>query len=136
MGRHAILKSNLGSRVSRMVQRDRNHCSIILWSLGNESGRGINFTKARACLRRLDQSRPVMYESGGDLALGTGRTELTDIVTPMYPSVDELVTLGNDSDDDRPIVLCEYSHAMGNSNGNIHLYFQQFWGPNPRIQGK
>ena len=76
-----------------------------------------------------------MYESGGDIAQGSGRTELTDIITPMYTSVDELVALGDDCEDDRPIVLCEYSHSMGNSNGNIHLYFEQFWGPNKRIQG-
>ena len=77
-----------------------------------------------------------MYESGGDIAQGSGRTELTDIITPMYPSVGELVALGGDCEDDRPIILCEYSHSMGNSNGNIHLYFEQFWGPNKRIQGK
>lgn len=77
-----------------------------------------------------------MYESGGDIAQGSGRTELRDIITPMYPSVGELVALGGNSEDDRPIILCEYSHSMGNSNGNIHLYFEQFWGPNKRIQGK
>ena len=64
-----------------------------------------------------------------------GRTELTDIVTPMYPSVQDLVELGDDSEDNRPIVLCEYQHAMGNSNGNLHLYFDKFWGSNKRIQG-
>jgi len=123
------------SRVTRMVQTHRNHPCIVLWSLGNESGRGINLSNARECLRRLDLSRPIMYESGGDVAEGTGRTELTDIINTMYPSVDKLVELGNDSKDDRPIILCEYSHAMGNSNGNIHLYFDSFWGQNKRIQG-
>ena len=53
----------------------------------------------------------------------------------MYPSVHELVELGDDSNDDRPIILCEYSHSMGNSNGNIHLYFDQFWGSNTRHRG-
>lgn len=54
----------------------------------------------------------------------------------MYASVDELVRLGNDSEDDRPVILCEYSHSMGNSNGNVDLYFKHFWGANARIQGE
>lgn len=67
------------SRVARMVQRDRNHASIIFWSLGNEAGRGRNLMAARKHLLELDESRPVMYESGGALYEGVGRTELTDI---------------------------------------------------------
>lgn len=95
-------------RVTRMVAHHRNHACIVLWSLGNESGRGTCLSTARARLRRLDRSRPIVYESGGDLALGTGRTELTDVVCPMYPSVDALVALGDDPEDNRPIILCEY----------------------------
>ncbi|KAL7536406.1 hypothetical protein ACHAXR_007149, partial [Thalassiosira sp. AJA248-18] len=127
-------RDEIVSRVTRMIHRDRNHTCIIFWSLGNEAGRGINLSNAREYLRRLDRSRPIMYESGGDVARGVGKTELTDIICPMYPSVDELVALGDDSEDDRPIVLCEYSHSMGNSNGNLHLYFELFWGPEHRIQ--
>jgi len=67
------------SRVTRMVQRDRNHASIIFWSLGNEAGRGRNLMAARKQLLDLDESRPIMYESGGALYEGVGRTELTDI---------------------------------------------------------
>lgn len=124
------------SRVTRMIERDRNHPCVILWSLGNESGRGINMSSARLLARQLDASRPIMYESGGDASVGIGKTELTDVITPMYPSVDDLVALGDDIMDDRPIILCEYSHSMGNSNGNLHLYFEHFWGQNPRIQGE
>lgn len=67
---------------------------------------------------------------------GTGETELTDIVCPMYPSVGSLERLSHQNKDDRPIVLCEYSHAMNNSNGNLHLYWETFWDERyPRLQG-
>ena len=74
-----------------------------------------------------------MYESGGKLVEGTGRTELTDVICPMYPPVqliEELCTTADvkpGSVNDRPVILCEYSHAMGNSNGNLHLYWNLFW---------
>ena len=123
-------------RVTRMVQRDRNHACIIFWSLGNESGRGCNLWKARKLLMALDASRPIMYESGGALVEGVGRTELTDIICPMYPDVDKTVRLGQRPDEDRPVILCEYSHAMGNSSGNLHLYWENFWSMDqPRLQG-
>ena len=116
--------------------RDRNHPSIFIWSLGNEAGRGINLTIARKKLLELDQSRPIQYESGGAINEGIGRTELTDIVCTMYPNVAKTIDLGIRSDEDRPVILCEYSHSMGNSNGNIHLYWEQFWDEKyPRIQG-
>ena len=73
---------------------------------------------------------------GGILVEGTGTTELTDIVCPMYPSVPATEKLGAAGVDDRPVVLCEYSHAMNNSNGNLHLYWDQFWDNElPRLQG-
>lgn len=73
---------------------------------------------------------------GGVLVEGTGETELTDIVCPMYPSVGSLERLNSRSKDDRPIILCEYSHAMNNSNGNLHLYWEKFWDQShPRLQG-
>jgi beta-galactosidase len=120
-----------------MVQRDRNHACIIFWSLGNEAGRGKNLVAARKQLLDLDASRPIMYESGGGLIQGVGRTELTDIVCPMYPDVPRAMQLGKLlEDEDRPLILCEYSHAMGNSNGNVHLYWECFWSDNyPRMQG-
>jgi len=124
------------SRVTRLVQRDRNHACVIFWSLGNESGRGKNLMAARKLLLNLDDSRPIMYESGGALVEGVGRTELTDIICPMYPDVAKTVHLGTRIDEDRPVILCEYGHAMGNSNGNIHLYWEQFWSDDkPRLQG-
>eukprot|EP00557_Chaetoceros_sp_GSL56_P010526 CAMPEP_0176482426 /NCGR_PEP_ID=MMETSP0200_2-20121128/3368_1 /TAXON_ID=947934 /ORGANISM="Chaetoceros sp., Strain GSL56" /LENGTH=1215 /DNA_ID=CAMNT_0017878739 /DNA_START=193 /DNA_END=3837 /DNA_ORIENTATION=+ len=112
-------------RVTRMVNRDRNHASIIFWSLGNECGRGRNFNLARKALRKLDTSRPICYEGGGDLFEGTGETELTDIICSMYPNVERTIALSK-KNTDRPIILCEYSHAMGNSNGNLHRYWEIF----------
>lgn len=113
-------------RVRRMVQRDYNHPCIIMWSLGNESGRGRNLTAARKAILNLDNSRPICYESGGSWAEGIGRTELTDIICPMYPSVGAIVDMAADSEDDRPVILSEYSHSMNNSNGNLHLYWGAF----------
>ena len=73
---------------------------------------------------------------GGSWAEGIGQTELTDVVCPMYTSVPKLKALGKMPDDNRPIILCEYSHSMNNSNGNIHLYWDAFWDNNlPRLQG-
>ena len=128
-------RQSMTERVTRMVQRDRNHCSIIFWSLGNESGRGRNLTMARQKLRELDTSRPVMYEGGGELYEGTGQTELSDIICPMYPSVEKTIKLTK-MYQDRPVILCEYSHAMSNSNGNIHLYWEAFRDEKlPRLAG-
>jgi beta-galactosidase len=99
------------SRITRLVQRDRNHPCIISWSLGNESGRGRNLLKARQELLKLDSSRPVCYEGGGASLHGTGLTELTDVVCPMYPNVTKTVALAKMENDPRPIILCEYRYA-------------------------
>jgi len=107
-----------------------------MWSLGNEAGRGQNLWTARQRLNELDRSRPIQYESGGAIYEGIGTTELTDIVCTMYPNVEKAIDLGTRSDEDRPVILCEYSHSMGNSNGNIHQYWEQFWDEKkPRLQG-
>jgi beta-galactosidase/beta-glucuronidase len=65
-----------------------------------------------------------------------GRTELTDIICPMYPNVERTVKLAQRDDEDRPVILCEYSHSMNNSNGNLDLYWENIWNPDtPRLQG-
>jgi beta-galactosidase len=97
-------------RVTRMVERDRNHPCIILWSLGNESGRGRNLMASRDALRQLDTSRPIMYEGGGALFEGTGETFLSDIVCSMYPNVEKTIQLALKWTD-RPVVLCEYRYV-------------------------
>lgn len=102
-------------RIERMVQRDFNHPSVIIWSLGNESGNGDNFRAAYDWVKSYDPSRPVQYERAG-------LEYNTDIYCPMYasPQKAEEYVSGNPG---RPLIQCEYAHAMGNSMGN----FKEYW---------
>jgi beta-galactosidase len=102
-------------RVTRMVERDKNHPSIIIWSLGNEAGDGSNFEAASAWVHSRDKTRPVQYEPARE-------KPYTDIVCPMYPSLDYIKRYG-EKEQTRPLIMCEYAHAMGNSVGN----FQDYW---------
>jgi beta-galactosidase len=126
-------------RMVRLVLRDRNHPSVIIWSLGNESGLGSNHHAMYQWTKRSDPTRPVQYEGGG------ADTAATDIICPMYARVDEdqyfpavpkwsikkWISLPNES---RPLILCEYAHAMGNSLGSFDKYWQAFR-QYPRLQG-
>ncbi len=121
-------------RTSRMILRDWNHPSIIFWSLGNESGYGANHDAAAGIARGLDPGRPLHYEGAvraewgqGQYAFSRGRG-VTDVVAPMYASVEEITAWAKDPvpNDPRPLILCEYSHAMGNSNGGLADYWDAF----------
>jgi beta-galactosidase/beta-glucuronidase len=103
------------ARAGRMVERDRNHPSVIAWSLGNESGLGPNHRAAAAAVRAADPTRPVHYHPGED-------DGIVDIIGPMYPTIGELEHLAAAADH-RPVIMCEYSHAMGNSNGGLADYW-------------
>ncbi len=108
-------------RVVRMVERDKNHPSIIVWSMGNEAGDGVNFEAASRWLHERDPSRPVHYERAGE-------APHVDLVSPMYASPEwiERYALGKDEGVEgrrRPLILCEYAHAMGNSVGNLQDYW-------------
>ncbi len=132
-------------RAIRMVERDKNHPSIILWSLGNESGYGANHDAMAGWIHNFDPSRPLHYEGGiypvhsyqvgnaGDWS--TGRT-VTDIICPMYAPLDQIAKVRTDktNTDPRPFILCEYSHAMGNSNGSLSDYWDLFEST-PGLQG-
>lgn len=102
-------------RTQRMVERDKNHPSIIIWSLGNEAGNGVNTEATYGWIKQRDPSRPVQYE----------RAILepnTDIYCPMYAPIEHLLEYASQPQT-RPLIQCEYAHAMGNSVGN----FQDYW---------
>ncbi|WP_438988676.1 glycoside hydrolase family 2 TIM barrel-domain containing protein [Polaribacter sp.] len=106
-------------RVERMILRDRNHPSIIVWSLGNEAGNGYNFYSAYKKAKKLDATRLVHYER----ALEEWNT---DIVGHMYADYEQIETYAKDSTQTRPFILCEYAHAMGNSLGGFKEYWDLF----------
>jgi beta-galactosidase len=107
-------------RGRRMVTRDAHHPSIILWSLGNESGYGANHDALAGWIRRYDPSRPLHYE-GATSADWDGGIAVTDVLSPMYAQIDLIVRAARRST--RPLIMCEYSHAMGNSNGSLADYW-------------
>jgi len=126
-------------RMTRLVLRDRNHPSIIIWSLGNESGVGKNHHAMYQWTKITDPTRPVQYEGGGSNTAATdiicpmyARVE-TDILVPAVPkwSIKKWIGLPNET---RPLILCEYAHAMGNSLGSFDKYWQAFR-QYPRLQG-
>jgi beta-galactosidase len=110
------------ARVSRMVLRDRNHASVIAWSLGNESGHGSNHEAAAAWVRGHEPSRPLHYEGAIRFDYTAGHA-VTDIVCPMYPEISAIVEFAGSGRQDRPLIMCEYSHAMGNGNGTLGEYW-------------
>ncbi|SMP63588.1 beta-galactosidase [Neorhodopirellula lusitana] len=132
------------SRVYRMVQRDKNHPSVISWSLGNESGTGPAFAAAAGWIKDFDRSRFIHYEgaqgnpthpeyvedngvgykSQGWPSMTNGDDrDYVDVISRMYPDLSQLVNMSNNPNLDRPIVMCEYLHAMGNSIGGLG----EFW---------
>jgi len=113
-------------RIRRMVERDKNHPSVIIWSMGNEAGDGINFSACYQWIHQRDGSRPVHYE----------RAELgpnTDIYCPMYARIERMEEYAKEKQE-RPLILCEYAHAMGNSVGNLQDYWDVIE-KNDQLQG-
>jgi beta-galactosidase len=128
-------------RIERTVERDKNHPSIVMWSLGNESGTGANLAAMSEWVHARDPERPVHYE--GDHA-----GDYTDVYSRMYPTIAEVTSIGSDSTSllmnasgaqslrqrTKPFVLCEYVHAMGNGPGGIELY-ENLVDRYPRLHG-
>ena len=109
-------------RVARMVRRDKNHASVIVWSLGNESGHGTNHDAAAGWVRRFDPSRPLHYE-GCIRWDWFSDQRISDITCPMYPPISAIVAHATSGRQRHPLIMCEYSHAMGNSNGTLAEYW-------------
>ena len=114
------------NRTVRMVERDKNHPSIIEWSLGNEAGFGPNFEATSEWIHQRDRSRLVHYEQAG-------HNRFTDIVCPMYARPRELAKYSA-TNQTRPFIECEYEHAMGNSSGDLWSYWSQIY-TRPHLQG-
>lgn len=113
-------------RARRLVGRDKNHPSVIVWSLGNESGFGSNHAAMAEWIREEDPTRPIHYERAYE-------DELADLVSSMYPSVETLEAEGRKSDP-RPFLMVEFGHAMGNSTGNLREYWETVYAY-PRLAG-
>lgn len=109
----------------RLVSRDRNHPSVIAWSLGNETGHGSANRAAAAWVRSVDPSRPVLYEGAIATDWHSGH-ETTDIVAPMYPSFASLETYAHDARSNRPLIVSEYAYSQGNSTGGLAEYWRLF----------
>lgn len=114
-------------REMALVERDKNHPSIIGWSLGNEAGNGENFKDAYRWIKKRDKTRPVQFEQADE-------TWNTDIICPMYPSIEYMKEYASRKDVTRPFIMCEYAHAMGNSTGNFQEYFDIIRS-SPQMQG-
>ena len=111
-------------RSENMVRRYKNHPSIVMWSLGNESGNGINFKSAAEAVKKLDNTRPTHYE---------GNSSYCDVTSSMYPDVQWLESVGKErlqksqnGETVKPHVVCEYAHAMGNAIGNFKEYWETY----------
>jgi beta-galactosidase len=125
LGNKPIWEKAHVDRMTRMIERDKNHPSVIIWSMGNEAGSGCNFVATARATRELDPTRPIHYERMNSVA---------DIDSTMYPHVDWLVNRGK-NDNGKPFFICEYAHAMGNAVGNLREYWEAIETYKPLIGG-
>jgi beta-galactosidase len=124
-------------RMQRMVERDKNHACVVIWSLGNESGYGENHIAMAAWAKKRDPSRLIHYEGPFGCASGGAVTDTTclDVCSRMYPPVSWIENgFLTDLREKRPLILCEYSHAMGNGPGDIKEYWDLIY-KNKRLAG-
>lgn len=115
-------------RAIRMVLRDKNHPSVIMWSIGNESCAGMHHAAMKAWIKNYDPYRLVQYESWNP------EKEISDIIAPMYPELSWIDEIMDDTKDLRPVIMCEYIFSKSNSNGNVKEYWD-YIKKYPRFQG-
>jgi beta-galactosidase/beta-glucuronidase len=123
-------------RAIRMVERDKNHACVVMWSLGNESGYGSNHVAMADWIHRSDPTRPVHYEgaTGWGNRDGLPNAGVVDVISVMYPTVERVLEEGQKTGDPRPFFMCEYAHAMGNGPGNLKEYWDAIRS-SPRLMG-
>lgn len=119
LSNHAGWEKSYVDRITRLVQRDKNHASVVLWSLGNESSFGTNFVAMYQACKALDPTRPVHYE-------GDAQAVAADVYSTMYTRLPALEKIGQDDAGKKPHLLCEYGHAMGNGPGSLAEYDELF----------
>ncbi|MET0499745.1 MAG: glycoside hydrolase family 2 TIM barrel-domain containing protein [Steroidobacteraceae bacterium] len=122
------------SRVMNMVERDKNHPSIIFWSLGNEAGIGPAFEKAAAAIRQRDPTRLIHYLGWGSLYWEHQPLAYVDVYAPMYDTIWQMIDWATDPTRTQPLIQCEYSHMQGNSGGNFKDYWDVIY-KYPKLQG-
>lgn len=123
------------SRVMNMVERDKNHPSVIFWSLGNEAGIGPAFEKAAAQARQRDPSRLISYLGWGTLDWSHEPNPYVDIYAPMYDDIEKMVDWAKDPTRKQPMIQCEYAHVQGNSGGNFKEYWDTIYQYPNKLQG-
>ena len=125
---NSLFKKVHMERNQRHVAARRNHPSVIIWSMGNECGYGENFEQVYDWLKVEDTTRPIQFEQAYDIQ------RATDIYCPMYPPYNRCVNYNENSDKDKPMIMCEYAHAMGNSLGEFSKYWEMIR-RYPKFQG-
>ncbi|MEW4368321.1 glycoside hydrolase family 2 TIM barrel-domain containing protein [Paenibacillus kandeliae] len=134
------LSANVGwqdafvDRAVRLVERDKNFASVILWSMGNESGYDMNHIAMARWTRERDPSRPVHYEGAAPVYKGHEDVSVLDVESRMYSSPADIIAYASDDQHNKPLFLCEYSHAMGNGPGDLKQYWDAIYA-HPRLMG-
>lgn len=121
-------------RAVRMVERDKNHASVLIWSLGNESGYGANHVAMAEWIRSRDASRLVHYEGAAPHYNSDATVEVLDMESRMYAAIHEVEAYALDEMNTKPLFLCEYSHAMGNGPGDLQDYWNVIYAQ-PKLMG-
>ncbi|MGB0387218.1 MAG: glycoside hydrolase family 2 TIM barrel-domain containing protein [Ardenticatenaceae bacterium] len=116
LAKDPLWETTFMQRGIRMVESHKNHPSVIVWSLGNESGYGRNHDLMADWIHQNDPTRPVHYHPAES-------APIVDVLGPMYPSVARIIEMAQEPDETRPVVMCEYAHSMGNSTGNLKEYW-------------